>query len=356
MSQFIEQLGTWVSPWIYGPVIFVLWILILNLTKAFLFSRIKNAAQKTKFRFDDLVIEAARFPVTILIFGSGLYILQLLLPLEQKIEHAVSVATQASVVFSIVLFFDGLIRESSKTYSGRPEFAFASKGITQGLIRGGIIGIGVLIFLDMLGISITPILASLGIGSLAVALALQDTLTNFFAGIYITIDKPVRVGDFVKLESGDAGHVLEIGWRSTRIQTLPDKIVIVPNQKLMSSIISNYNLPTQEVNVVVAVGVHYDSNLKKVEEITIDVAKQIMRTAKGGVSNFEPQVHYHTLDASSINFNVILRGKEFTDQHIIKHEFIKALHERYKKEGIVIPYPIRTLDIPAAVSETLKNR
>lgn len=355
-SRLINQINGWISPWIYGPLVFLCWILLLNFLKRLLFSKLERLAQKTPTRFDDLIIEIARLPVAILILGSGIYMLQLILPFERKLQEAAIILIQGSVVVSVILFLDRLIKEFAGIYSARSEFAFVSKGILQGLVRGTVIGLGLLVFLDMIGISITPILASLGIGSLAVALAAQDTLTNFFAGIYITIDQPVRAGDFIKLESGEEGYVSEVGWRSTRIRMLPDNVLIIPNQKLISSLITNYYLPTQEGAVLVQVGVHYDSDLKKVEEVTTEVARQIMKTVPGAVSSFEPFIRYHTFDSSSINFTVILRAREFVDQYLIKHEFVKALHERYKKEGIVIPYPLRTIDIPKEILETLVNR
>ncbi|OGX03860.1 MAG: hypothetical protein A3G87_02700 [Omnitrophica bacterium RIFCSPLOWO2_12_FULL_50_11] len=329
---------------------------MLGLLKRAFFSRIHKWTQKTRTHLDDLVIATAHLPLTILIFGSGLYILEIILPLERKYEQAATIFVQGSVVIATVLFLDRLTKELGRLYSSHAEFAFVSRGILQGLIRGTVIGLGLLVFLDMIGISITPILASLGVGSLAVALALQETLTNFFAGIYLTVDQPVRVGDFIKLETGEEGYVTEIGWRSTRIRTLPNNTVNVPNQKLMASIVTNYYLPDTELAVLVPGGVHYDSDLRKVEDVTIDVARHIMKTVPGGVPTFEPFIRYHTFDQSSINFTVILRGREFVDQHLIKHEFIKALHERYKREGIVIPYPLRTIDIPKEILEALVNR
>lgn len=356
ISQILETVGNHVSPWIYGPAAFVLWVLILGLVKSISFAKLTKLSQKTNSRLDDVLIASAKLPISILILGSGVYLLQTLLPLDPKMLQIFSAIAQGSIVLGIVLFLDRFVREFIALYGGRIEFGAASKGIIQGVARGVIIGLGLLIFLDMLGISITPVLASLGIGSLAVALGLQDTFTNFFAGIYIAIDKPLRAGDFVKLESGEEGYVTEVGWRSTRIRLLPNIIVIVPNQKITSSIITNYYLPDTEMAVLVQVGVSYASDLKKVEEVTVDVARDIMKKVPGAVSSFEPFIRYHTFDSSSINFTVILRAREFVDNYLIKHEFIKALHERYKLEGITIPYPLRTLDIPKETLELIKSR
>lgn len=356
ISQILEMVGNHVSPWIYGPAAFILWVLALGLVKSIFFARLKTLSQKTSSRLDDVFITSAKLPVSILILGSGVYLLQTLLPLGPKILQVSSGVAQGSIVLGIVLFLDRFVREFLTLYGGRIEFGAASKEIIRGLTRGLVIGLGLLVFLDMLGISITPVLASLGIGSLAVALALQDTLTNFFAGIYINIDKPLHPGQFVKLESGEEGYVTEVGWRSTRIRMLPNNVVIVPNQKIISSVITNYYLPDTELAVLVQVGVHYDSDLKKVEDVTVDVAREIMKKVQGGVPSFEPFIRYHTFDSSSINFTVILRAREFVDNYLIKHEFIKALHERYKREGIAIPYPLRTLDIPKEMLELIKSR
>jgi small-conductance mechanosensitive channel len=162
--------------------------------------------------------------------------------------------------------------------------------------------IGSLIILQTLNISITPILTALGVGGLAVALALQDTLSNLFSGLQIIASKQVRPGDYVKLESGEEGYVTDITWRNTAIRALPNNMVIVPNSKLASTLVTNYYQP-----------------------------------------EFEPFIRYHTFADFSVNFSVILRAGEFTDQFMVKHEFIKRLHERYQQEGIEIPFPIRTL-------------
>jgi small-conductance mechanosensitive channel len=252
---------------------------------------------------------------------------------------------RVSIIFACIIFIDKFVSQYMKYYGSKMEFFQTSQSIIIGLVRAVIIGLAALIFLDSMGISITPLLASLGIGSLAVALALQDTLANFFSGIQIIIDKSVQVGQFVKLESGEQGFIDKIGWRSVRIRMLQNNMVIIPNAKLINSIVTNYHYPDKELAVTLEVGVSYDSDLKKVERITSEVGKEIMKTVAGGIPDFEPFIRYHTFGDSSINFTVILRGKEFTDAALVKHEFIKALHECYKKEGISIPFPIRTLEI-----------
>lgn len=153
----------------------------------------------------------------------------------------------------------------------------------------------------------------------------------------------VNPGDYIKLDTGDEGYVVDIGWRSTSIRTLSNNMIIVPNHKLASAIITNFYQPGKELSILIPIGISYDSNLEKVEKITIDVAKDVMKEVNGGVCEFDPFVRYHTFSDFSINFSVVLRVQEFVNQYLIKHEFIKGIHKRYKEEGIEIPFPIRTV-------------
>jgi small-conductance mechanosensitive channel len=217
------------------------------------------------------------------------------------------------------------------------------KGPLEIVTKIVMIAVGGMLILDNLGISLTPILTTLGIGSLAVAIALQDTLGNFFAGLYIKVDRPIEIGHYIRLQSGEEGYVERIGWRSTRIRMLPNNMVVVPNNKLVQDNITNYYLPDKELAVLAEVGVAYGSDLEKVERVTIEVAKEILQTVPGGVREFEPLIRYHTFNQSSIDFTVVLRAREFADGILLKHEFIKKLKARYEKEGITIPFPIRTV-------------
>jgi small-conductance mechanosensitive channel len=139
-----------------------------------------------------------------------------------------------------------------------------------------------------------------------------------------------------------------VSWRYTTIRELPNNLTVVPNAKLASSILTNYYLPDLELAVLVPVGVSYASDLARVEAVTVEVGREVMREVAGGVPEFEPFIRYNEFGASSVNFTVILRGREVVDQHLIRHEFIKRLHRRYQAEGIEIPFPIRTLHIRQA--------
>jgi small-conductance mechanosensitive channel len=231
--------------------------------------------------------------------------------------------------------------------------------LTRNIAWALIAVLGLLVILNGLGLSIAPMLTALGVGGLAVALALQEPLANFFAGLFLTLAGQIRIGDYVKLDSGQEGYVIDFSWRSTRLRMLANNLVIVPNAKLAQAIVVNHQLPSQDLAVLVEVGVDYASDLGHVERVVTEVGRAVMADVPGGVADFEPFIRYHTFADSSINFTVILRGKEFVDQYVIKHEFVKRLHARFNQEGIVIPFPIRTLtqrDAPAnALSEDVTS-
>ncbi|MCP4706881.1 MAG: mechanosensitive ion channel family protein, partial [candidate division Zixibacteria bacterium] len=145
---------------------------------------------------------------------------------------------------------------------------------------------------------------------------------------------------------GEAGTVIDITWRNTTLKQRRNNIIIIPNSTVASSITTNYNLPKSELSFRVDCGVSYDSDLEHVERVTVEVAQDVMKTVKGAVTTHKPFVRYSAFGDSSINFYVNLRVLDFGKQFRVRHEFIKRLFKRYNEEGIVIPFPIRTLDIP----------
>lgn len=233
-----------------------------------------------------------------------------------------------------------LIRSFSQTDSG-----CSTSSILINISQVAIYVMGFLLILQSLGISVVPILTALGVGGLAVALALQDTLSNLFSGLHIIASRKMNIGDYVKISSGEEGFIADISWRDTTIRTIGNNTVVVPNAKIASSIITNYFEPERQLSVVIPLGVSYDSDLKQVERVTLEVARHIMQTVKGGVANGEPAVRFFSFEESSINLKVILQADTFMGQYLLRHEFIKSIHQRFQQEGIQIPYPIRTIEV-----------
>jgi small-conductance mechanosensitive channel len=301
-------------------------------------------AKRTKTEIDDIIIGAIRTPIIIILILIGLGTALPYVPFLP--EWA---ASYTPIIFKVLIALVGIyctikILSGLTKYYGvvRPSLRTIMPTIDK-VAKFLVAFIGLMVVLDTLGVSVTAPLAALGIGGIAIAFALQSTLSDFLSGIYIMADRPIRVGDYIKLESGQEGYVLDIGWRSTKIRELPNNVIVVPNSKLAGAIVTNYYLPKPEMSVIVEVGVSYDSDLSKVEKVTLDVAKKVLKKVAGGVETFEPFMRYHTFDDFSINFKVILRAKTYVDRFLLAHEFIKELHKRYKKEGIEIPFPIRTV-------------
>ncbi len=332
------------SEYFIALMIFVGSVIIALIVNFILKTYVKKLTQKTQSDFDDLLLKAVTKPFSILIIFVGLYFafkrISMLNPHAVFVDNGFFVLCTFTAAFLVARIFSVLINHwlhVQKKYEQTPKLISKIVAIVFYLIAG-------MIILAYFKIEITPIIATFGLGGLAVGLALQDTLSNFFAGLHIITDKPISVGDFIELENGAImGTVEDISWRSTRIKTAANTIVIVPNAKLASSTIVNDSLPEQETEIVVQCGVGYGSDLKKVEKVTLDVARKIQETVPGAVKGFEPSMRYHTFADSNINFSVSLRLKNIRERFIVRHEFIKALKERYDKEKIDISFPVRKI-------------
>lgn len=341
MTTTFDDLKTYMIP----VSIVVLAFLIGVLFEKFAIKKLKSITAKTKWKGDDILIASLHGMVPLWFVLAACNSIIVTLEISPTVIEILQKSLQIIFVFTVTLFFARITAGIIKLYSQGESGILPSASILANIGRIVIFTVGFLVILQSLGITITPIITALGVGGLAVALALQDTLGNLFAGLQIIASREVQQGNYIKLDSGEEGYVVDITWRNTTIRALPNNIIVVPNAKLASAIIVNYYLPETELAVLVQVGVSYKSDLTKVEQVTIEVAKEVMKEVSGGVSEFEPFIRYHTFGDSSINFTVIMRAREFVDQYLIKHEFVKRLHKRYAHEGIEIPFPQRDLHI-----------
>jgi len=329
--------------WMWSVAIIAGGFLLGIIFERIILGKLGRIAAKTKWTGDEIIISALRGMTLFWFSLAGIYAGILNLPMPSILLSHLQKILLAVVILSVTIVAAKMAVSFVRLYTDRRRDIFPSTSIFHNLTKALVFVIGLLIVLQSLGVSITPILTALGVGGLAVALALQDTLSNLFSGLHIIAARQVRPGDYVKLDSGEEGYLSDITWRNTTIRALPNNRIIVPNSKLASTIITNYHLPDKEMAVLVQVGVSYDSDLEKVERVTIEVGKEVMREVPGAVPGFEPFIRYHTFADFSINFTVILRAREFVDQYLVKHEFVKRLHKRYRDEGIEIPFPIRTI-------------
>ncbi len=198
-------------------------------------------------------------------------------------------------------------------------------------------------------IEISPLLATLGIGGIAIALAAQPTLSNYFAGTYVISEGEIEPGDFIEIEGGPSGFVEDISWRSTKLRSRFNNLIIIPNSMMSDNMITNYSRPALAMNVIVTGGVSYSSDLQQVEDIVMEVANKIVIESEHAVTETEPRAGFSTFGDSNIDFWVFLQATDRAGSFQLKSQLIKQIHERFNEAGVVINYPIRHLvvdDVP----------
>ncbi len=266
---------------------------------------------------------------------------------SQLPEVWVAVADKVLVsllILSVALAAASLAGVLVARYARKSVMGAPMSSLVQNSVRGLILILGILVLLDTLGVKITTLIAALGIGTLAVALALQDTLSNLFAGAYIVLSRNIRAGDYIKLDSGPEGYIVDIGWRATTIRPFENTIVIIPNSKLSQSIVTNYNLPEPWIQVAIPINVSYDTDVDRLEQILVEEGKKAIKEVPGMLPDFEPVVRFMPgFGDFSLNFVFVFRVKQFVDQYFVQHELRKRILKRFRQEGITIPFPIRTV-------------
>ncbi|MBD2343570.1 mechanosensitive ion channel family protein [Anabaena subtropica] len=318
------------------------------ISEKFIFKKIKAFALKKEIPGSYIIFHSLQRMPLIWFLLAGLSAAIISAPLRPDVSTLLQKIIKIAFLSSFTLVLANLISGFVKLYTHKT--AKATTSLIANLAKAAVLGLGALVLLQTLGIAITPIVTTLGVGGLAVGLALQDTLANLFSGFYLIISKQVRTGDYVKLDAGQEGYVTDISWRNTTIRELSNNVIIVPNSNLASAIFTNYHLPAKEITLTIDVGVSYDSDLDAVEKVTVEVAKEVMREIASELLDNEPYIRFHTFGDFSIDFTLYMRVSEYFDQRIGKHLFIKKLHKRYQKAGISIPFPIRELYFPGNIN------
>jgi small-conductance mechanosensitive channel len=330
------------DPWIGHALEIAALLLGAWLFRALVIGHLRRFAGGTRSTLDDALVDildrATKPTLVFAIIAASVN----LLPLPQKFMSLANRIVMVCVIALLLyyaskvlhLFLNSWMSRRVERESLREPIRFVSQVVFAAF--------AVMIVLDNLGISLTAVWTTLGIGSVAVALALQDTLSNFFAGVYLRLDNPVRVGDYIKLEGGEEGFVLQQGWRSARIRTLPNNVVVVPNAKLASTIVTNFSLPQPLMSLLVGVSVGYDSDPEELERILVEEATSAVGQVEGLLAEPPPFVRFIPgFGDSSLNFTLICRVGSFVDQYLVQHELRKRIFARFRREGIAIPFPQR---------------
>lgn len=319
---------------------------ILLAIRFVIFKLLRHWSSKTSTKIDNIVISSVSTPSLYWCIAISLAIGIAMSDIAPRYVRYINLTIDVLIVLSVTIAAANLAGKLFTNYVQATNLPIPPTGLMHGVIKATIIVIGCLLILNMLGISITPLITALGVGGLAVALALQDTLANLFAGIHILLEQSVRIGDFVKLESGQEGYIEDITWRTTRVRMLPNNMVIIPNSKLAKSIVTNYYLPEKRLSLLIPVSVSYSSDPATVEQVLIDEAKRSVGKIPGLLGDPEPFVRFIPgFGESSLDFTLICQIEEFVDQYLAQHELRKCIFARFRTEGIEIPFPQRTVHI-----------
>jgi len=319
-------------------------VLILLIIRSIIFRFLHARAKKTTTQLDDIIIESVKNPSILLAVAIGIHIGLAFSGMPEKHIGYLGKILHVIVILSVTVAAATLAGRLFTNYVQKSSIPIPTTGLAYGILKGTIFVIGILIILTDLGISITPLITALGVGGLAVALALQDTLANLFAGVHILMEKSLRIGDFVKLETGQEGYIDDITWRTTRIRMLPNNIVVIPNSKLAQSVVTNYYLPEKKMSLPISISVGYSADLEQVERILIEEAKKGAADIPGLLAEPEPVVRFIPgFGESSLDFTLVCQVAEFADQYLAQHELRKRIFKRFKEAGIEIPFPHRTV-------------
>ena len=300
--------------------------------------------ERTNSRPMMILADALRGPMLIwaVIVGAHLAIQASTLP--EKVTATGSKSLLVLWMVSLTLMGMRLAGNLVRYYGEQVPGALPVTTLSETLAQLAVVILGILLILSALDFKITPILTALGVGGLAVALALQDTLSNLFSGFYVAVARQIRLGDYIRLNTGEEGYVADIGWRSTTVRSLGNNMILVPNAKLAQAIVTNFHLPEKRMSASVQVSVSYDSDLDKVERVLLDVAQRAVKELPGMEPEPAPSVSFDPgFGDWSLGFTLGFQVTEFANQFGVKAELRKRILRRFREEGIVIPYPTRSI-------------
>jgi small-conductance mechanosensitive channel len=343
----------WLDPSIAAGI-FLLSLILALIFHKLLFPLILRFTRWTPTNLDSRLVRATRRPITLGIVVLGAY-LALTLPIDLVVGVQRVVDTVAGLL-GLLLGIVGVASAISNTagwYLEKPTGSATQSNLITRLAplfrRIGVAlvyVVGGLLMLSHLGVDVTPLIAGLGLGGLAVALAIQPTLANLFAGTYVMTEGVISTGDYIEMEGGVAGYVVDVGWRSVRIRTWQNNLVVVPNSRFAETIVTNTQVPAPQVNVYLTCGVSYDSDLYQVERVCREVMGEVLDTSPHGIKEFGGYFGFEKFGDSNVDFWLFVQAKDRAASFELRSALIQKLHWRLNEEGIVINYPVRTLQFP----------
>jgi len=302
------------------------------------------AAKKTWLTLDDRLFPAVRRPIMYIIMVAGLYLavmnVSALVPYNSFLIPAIYIMGIGFTALLVLRVGNSLLVWYTERRATRYEAVYTEVMPTVQKVWALLVGIVALVMaLGRAGIEISPLITSLGIAGLAVALAFQDMLANFFAGIYLTTNRPIKKGQFIKLDSGLEGYVDTVDWRNTKLKSPGGQMIIVPNIKVSQAVITNFHEPVKSYPFPVSFLVRPDSNLEKIEKIALEVAKDIVKSTPGADGKYPPLFRVNEINEYGVKVSIIVQVDEYSQQYLLKHELLKETLKRFRKENIAISCP-----------------
>lgn len=339
----------WMEPFVWTVVILGIAAAIGYLLRRIVVGRLLPFVHNGAEDWADIVIAetSRRIPIWSLLVGAWLAASRW--PMTPTSRTFTVRALSALGIASVTLAVSAIAARLVRNYGPRLSPGSPPSALSQNLIRIFVTTIGVLVIVRSFGYDITPVLTALGVGGLAVALALQGPLSNLFAGMFISFAGQLRIGDYVRLENGVEGYITDLNWHATNIRPPAGPLIVVPNAKLAQSVATNFSHPSRDVGFAVEFGVAYGSDLEQVERVALEVGRAVLQETPGGVATFEPVVQIFGLTDLVVQVKVVLRAKEFVDQARLRHEYLKRILIRARTEGIVLPHQPRP--VPPAAAE-----
>ncbi len=310
--------------------------------RIFLFRTVRAWAAGTESNLVDMIVESLPIVLWSLILGLHLATQNSAIPRAdlKYIPRTLAVLW----ILSLTIATSRLVGNVVRYYGGRVTGAQSVTSITRKLAQIAVVLMGLAALLRVFNVSLTPILTTLGVGGLAVALALQDTLSNLFAGFYVSISGLVHIGDYIKLNTGEEGYIVDINWRATTMRGSTNNLVIIPNNKLGQAIYTNYNMPDTRLGMSISFSVGYDSDVDRVQAILLAETVAATDQVQGLLADPAPYVLFSPGPGeSALVFQVNFSVDGFAGQYVAQSELRKRLFKRLKQEGITIPFPTRTV-------------
>jgi len=335
----MAHLSAWIEPGVVFGVTFALALLVRYL----LLRSIARAAPDSQ-SFVAIVADTIRYPSLLWALAAALAMAVEDVPTKYAARAHQWIG--AFVIISLTLAASSIAVRMISIYAERQGARAAGAGLSLALVRVVVFALGITWLLWNFGWSkgITPLLTAFGVGGLAVALALQDTLANFFAGIHILVERPIFVGDTIRLENGQEGVVADIGWRTTRIRTGANDIVVAPNAKITSGILVNYNLPVARTGADVQVLAGHDADAQQVRRIALEEAAATPEVLADPPPLFfcDPGVL-----PTHLQFKLIVQVADRSALGRVQSEIRMRLLDRFRREGVPLPHipPIETAPV-----------